>query len=92
MKHYCEFQIKFLLLVFSCSEYMTPEYAIHGHFSVKSDVFSFGVLVLEMVCGQKNSYFCNGENIEDLLSCVSTVYLSLLPIFVTLVMQKKFPL
>ncbi|PIA58705.1 hypothetical protein AQUCO_00500563v1 [Aquilegia coerulea] len=24
--------------------YMAPEYAMHGHFSVKSDVFSFGVL------------------------------------------------
>ena len=56
---------------------MAPEYAIHGHFSVKSDVFSFGVLVLEMVCGQKNKYVRNGENLEDLLGCVSTTYLSL---------------
>ena len=82
---------------------MAPEYAIHGHFSVKSDVFSFGVLVLEMVCGQRNKYVRNGENLEDLLGCVSTMYLSLsfayifffivvLPIFVALVMQKKFPL
>ncbi|GKD45658.1 putative receptor-like protein kinase [Tanacetum coccineum] len=28
--------------------YMAPEYAMHGQFSVKSDVFSFGVLVMEM--------------------------------------------
>ncbi|XP_050288809.1 cysteine-rich receptor-like protein kinase 44 [Quercus robur] len=48
--------------------YMAPEYAYHGHFSVKSDVFSFGVLVLEMICGQKNSYFRNEENGEDLLT------------------------
>ncbi|GJV85775.1 putative receptor-like protein kinase [Tanacetum coccineum] len=48
--------------------YMAPEYAMHGQFSVKSDVFSFGVLVLEMVTGQKNSCFRNGEGIEDLLS------------------------
>ncbi|KAG7959343.1 hypothetical protein I3843_10G065100 [Carya illinoinensis] len=48
--------------------YMAPEYAMHGHFSVKSDVFSYGVLVLEMVCGQKNNYFQNGENTENLLS------------------------
>ncbi|GLT64231.1 hypothetical protein SLA2020_367370 [Shorea laevis] len=33
--------------------YMALEYAMHGHFSIKSDVFSFGVLVLEMVFGQK---------------------------------------
>jgi serine/threonine protein kinase len=50
---------------------MAPEYAMHGHFSIKSDVFSFGVLVLEMVSGQKNSYFRIGENLEDLLSYVS---------------------
>ena len=54
-----------------CNEYMLPEYAMHGQFSVKSDVFSFGVLVLEIISGRKNSSFRNGENIEDLLSYVS---------------------
>ncbi|GAV89827.1 B_lectin domain-containing protein/Pkinase_Tyr domain-containing protein/PAN_2 domain-containing protein/DUF3403 domain-containing protein [Cephalotus follicularis] len=34
--------------------YMSPEYAMEGVFSVKSDVFSFGVLVLEIVSGRKN--------------------------------------
>ncbi|XP_024157257.1 putative receptor-like protein kinase At4g00960 isoform X2 [Rosa chinensis] len=48
--------------------YMAPEYAIHGRFSVKSDVFSFGVLVLEIVSGKKIGSFRNGENEEDLLS------------------------
>jgi serine/threonine protein kinase len=66
-------QITMLLLMFSCSGYMAPEYAMHGHFSVKTDVFSFGVLVLEMASGQKNSYFRIGENLEDLLSYVSTI-------------------
>ncbi|KAK4485156.1 hypothetical protein RD792_007769 [Penstemon davidsonii] len=51
--------------------YMAPEYAMHGQFSVKSDVFSFGVLVLEIISGQKNNCFRNGENIEDLISSVS---------------------
>ena len=50
---------------------MPPEYAMHGQFSVKSDVFSFGVLVLEIISGRKNISFQNGENIENLLSYVS---------------------
>ncbi|KAF5786424.1 putative protein kinase RLK-Pelle-DLSV family [Helianthus annuus] len=48
--------------------YMAPEYALHGHFSVKTDVFSFGVLVLEIITGQKVHSFQNGENNDDLLS------------------------
>ncbi|KAL2327897.1 hypothetical protein Fmac_021324 [Flemingia macrophylla] len=34
--------------------YMAPEYAVDGLFSMKSDVFSFGVLVLEIICGRRN--------------------------------------
>ncbi|KAJ8549673.1 hypothetical protein K7X08_033380 [Anisodus acutangulus] len=36
--------------------YMSPEYAMVGHFSAKSDVFSFGVLCLEIITGRKNSH------------------------------------
>ncbi|KAF5474684.1 hypothetical protein F2P56_006561 [Juglans regia] len=42
--------------------YMPPEYVMHGQFSVKSDVFSFGVLVLEIVSGKKNNSNFQGEN------------------------------
>ncbi|XVF87654.1 hypothetical protein PTKIN_Ptkin18bG0137600 [Pterospermum kingtungense] len=48
--------------------YMAPEYAMHGQFSAKLDVYSFGVLLLEIVSGQKNSAFHNGSNVEHLLS------------------------
>ncbi|MBA0876773.1 hypothetical protein Goshw_018545 [Gossypium schwendimanii] len=48
--------------------YMAPEYAMHGQFSVKSDVFSFGVLILEILSGQKNKFFRNGGDIEHLLN------------------------
>lgn len=53
---------------------MAPEYVMHGHFSVKSDVFSFGVLVLEIISGRKNSCFRNGEEAGDLLTYVSKSY------------------
>nr|VDD41209.1 unnamed protein product [Brassica oleracea] len=36
--------------------YMAPEYVMHGQFSFKTDVYSFGVLVLEIISGKKNSY------------------------------------
>ncbi|GFP94682.1 cysteine-rich receptor-like protein kinase 10 [Phtheirospermum japonicum] len=48
--------------------YMAPEYAMHGLFSIKSDIFSFGVLVLEIISGQKNNNVRRGETVEDLLS------------------------
>ncbi|KAJ0076115.1 hypothetical protein Patl1_33898 [Pistacia atlantica] len=35
--------------------YMSPEYAMNGIVSIKTDVYSFGVLVLEIVSGKKNT-------------------------------------
>jgi len=35
--------------------YMAPEYVVLGHLSVKLDVYSFGVLILEIVTGRKNT-------------------------------------
>lgn len=37
--------------------YMSPEYVIFGKFSTKSDVFSFGVIILEIISGKKNIDF-----------------------------------
>ncbi|GMI77545.1 cysteine-rich RLK (RECEPTOR-like protein kinase) 10 [Hibiscus trionum] len=48
--------------------YMSPEYAMHGQFSVKSDAYSFGVLVLEIISGQKNSNFYETDGAQDLIS------------------------
>ncbi|RWR90858.1 cysteine-rich receptor-like protein kinase 10 [Cinnamomum micranthum f. kanehirae] len=50
--------------------YMSPEYAMNGQFSVKSDVFSFGVLLLEIISGQKNSTFYQSDHGQYLLSYV----------------------
>ncbi|XP_042506330.1 putative receptor-like protein kinase At4g00960 isoform X2 [Macadamia integrifolia] len=47
--------------------YMPPEYALKGLFSVKSDVFSFGVIVLEMISGKKIRSFHLTEDSQTLL-------------------------
>jgi len=50
---------------------MPPEYAVYGSFSVKSDVFSFGVIVLEIVSGRKNTKFLDPLNQLNLIGHVS---------------------
>uniref|UniRef100_A0ACD5UEY8 Uncharacterized protein n=5 Tax=Avena sativa TaxID=4498 RepID=A0ACD5UEY8_AVESA len=35
--------------------YLAPEYAIRGQVTKKSDIYSFGVLLLEIVCGRCNT-------------------------------------
>ncbi|XP_039169821.1 cysteine-rich receptor-like protein kinase 10 [Eucalyptus grandis] len=47
--------------------YMAPEYAMEGQFSAKSDVFSFGVILLEIISGKKNSGFHLTKRASSLL-------------------------
>ncbi|KAL5558925.1 hypothetical protein UlMin_035136 [Ulmus minor] len=44
--------------------YMAPEYASNGLFSIKSDVFSFGVSVIEIISGKKNRVFHPNQSIN----------------------------
>ncbi|KAG5226548.1 cysteine-rich receptor protein [Salix suchowensis] len=50
--------------------YMAPEYAKKGHFSTQSDVYSFGILILEIVTGLKVSSFRNSINLQSYSSQV----------------------
>ncbi|GKC33334.1 G-type lectin S-receptor-like serine/threonine-protein kinase, partial [Tanacetum coccineum] len=47
--------------------YMLPEYAMEGTFSIKSDIFSFGVLILEIVSGRRNSSFIHLDRTFNLI-------------------------
>ncbi|GKV19195.1 hypothetical protein SLEP1_g29485 [Rubroshorea leprosula] len=54
--------------------YMPPEYAIDGLFSVKSDVFSFGVLVLEIISGKRNRGFYHPDHDLNLIGHASNLW------------------
>ena len=53
---------------------MSPEYASEGLYSVKSDIFSFGFLVLEIVSGKRNRGFSHPHHRLNLLGHVSIDY------------------
>ncbi|CAJ1940173.1 unnamed protein product [Sphenostylis stenocarpa] len=52
--------------------YMAPEYVILGKLSEKADVYSFGVLVIEIVSGKRNSSLI--MNSSSLLQTVWSLY------------------
>ncbi|KAK7333064.1 hypothetical protein VNO80_29824 [Phaseolus coccineus] len=54
--------------------YTAPEYAIHGQLSEKADAYSFGVVVLEIISGQKNSGLRADSNGEFLLQRAWKLY------------------
>jgi serine/threonine protein kinase len=64
---------------------MSPEYAMDGAFSVKSDTYSFGVILLEIICGLKIS-LTHITDFPNLLAYVSNV--GMLEIFT--MQQKKY--
>ncbi|XP_017183102.2 receptor-like serine/threonine-protein kinase SD1-8 [Malus sylvestris] len=53
---------------------MAPKYAMDGLFSIKSDLFSFGVLVLEIISGKKNKGFYCSNNELNLLGNTSKLW------------------
>ncbi|XP_050288882.1 G-type lectin S-receptor-like serine/threonine-protein kinase RKS1 isoform X2 [Quercus robur] len=50
--------------------YMSPEYAMEGLYSIKSDVFSFGVLTLEIISGKRNNHYLVGSPYLNLIGHV----------------------
>ncbi|XP_062014520.1 G-type lectin S-receptor-like serine/threonine-protein kinase At4g27290 [Rosa rugosa] len=54
--------------------YMSPEYASDGFYSTKSDVFSFGVSVLEIISGKRNRGFSHPDHDLNLLGHAWNLY------------------
>lgn len=50
---------------------MSPEYVLDGLFSIKSDVFAFGVILLEIISGKKNRGFFAEDPYSNLIQFVS---------------------
>ena len=50
---------------------MSPEYAMNGVVSIKTDVFSYGVLLLEIVSSKKNNSCYYSEYPLNLIGYVS---------------------
>ncbi|CAL0308955.1 unnamed protein product [Lupinus luteus] len=47
--------------------YTAPEYAIHGQVSEKADIYSYGVVVLEIISGQKSTEVKLDANVHEYL-------------------------
>ncbi|XP_019155956.1 PREDICTED: uncharacterized protein LOC109152764 [Ipomoea nil] len=54
--------------------YISPEYATDGTFSIKSDTFSFGVLLLEIVSGKRNRGFSHPDHNLNLIGHAWKLY------------------
>jgi hypothetical protein len=53
---------------------MSQEYVMEGLYSIKSDVFNYGVLTLEIISGKRNNYHHIGSASLNLIGYVSKIY------------------
>ncbi|GLJ37778.1 hypothetical protein SUGI_0767870 [Cryptomeria japonica] len=54
--------------------YLAPEYAMHGQLSDKADVYSFGIVLLEIVSGRKNTDSQISNGVQGLLELAWECY------------------
>lgn len=56
---------------------MSEEYAMDMKISERSDIFSFGVTVIEIITGERNLDYCNFHRGDSLLDKVKLTNLSI---------------
>lgn len=62
-----------MVSLYLCSGYMAPEYAMRGYLTDKADVYSFGIVALEIVSGKSNTSHRAKEDTIYLLDWVTEV-------------------
>ena len=63
---------------------MAPEYAMRGYLTDKADVYSFGIVVLEIVSGKSNTNYRPKEEFVYLLDWVNFAFENFLSVFIFL--------
>lgn len=66
----------------NCSGYMAPEYLAHGQLTEKVDVYSYGVLLLEIITGRQNNRSKTTEYTDSLVTIVSSKHIYILYIYI----------
>jgi serine/threonine protein kinase len=61
-------------IIFICRGYMAPEYALWGYLTYKADVYSFGIVALEIVTGKSIMKYRPKENCVSLLDWVRLIF------------------
>ncbi|GLJ18781.1 hypothetical protein SUGI_0335320 [Cryptomeria japonica] len=65
-RHFTEGQTHVSTGIAGTLGYMAPEYIVLGQLTEKADIFSFGVLVLEIMSGRKNNHSKSTQDIQSL--------------------------
>lgn len=62
-----------------CHSYLAPEYLLHGIVDEKTDVYAFGVLLLELVTGRRALDYSQQSLV--LWVCMLSSFLTQIPLF-----------
>eukprot|EP00253_Pinus_taeda_P020009 PITA_20009 len=76
VRYFAEDQTHLSTTIVGTRGYMAPEYLVHGHLTEKVDIYAFGVLILEIISGKRNSTPMHTNDMPSLLTVVWNHYLS----------------